>query len=530
MKIRVTKIYWVILALVVATYISYMFISVAMNISGNANYQEIYPVTTVQLDEDVKVFTFEMQHKEAVESLAFYTNHKWVKVYADDVLIYEIPQEKHFFGNTSGSVYNLVDIPSDAKELTVEIQAIYPSGRNDSYNFLLGQPTTIYYDLLRRSLIGAIICVLDFSMGVYLVVSWMFVRNRTNIDHSMLYFGVFASIMGMWAFNETDIAMLLLTNRTLASYSGYTLLMLAPVPFIQFVNENFDLRKRKIGDVLCLISYAIFIICTTLHLTGILEFKQSVLLIHVELVMALLYLVYGLHVHADEAGFDRKLKFNLIGGITLALTIVLDFYAFYKTYASNDIIGQIGLMLYLFILTWDHTIESQSRLDEVRKTDFYRDLAITDILTQMYNRNAFNMWEERQETLKGLTIVTFDLNNLKECNDTLGHGAGDHYLIEAARIIKMAFANYGQCYRIGGDEFCVVLGHSRRNTVPQRIQKMLQLQAEFNEKDQEVEMAIAYGYASYDPYKDRSVEDIRSRADEMMYEKKREIKAAKATE
>lgn len=50
-----------------------------------------------------------------------------------------------------------------------------------------------------------------------------------------------------------------------------------------------------------------------------------------------------------------------------------------------------------------------------------------------------------------------DLNGLKHINDHFGHSAGDELIIGAARCIERAFAGYGECYRIGGDEFCAIL-------------------------------------------------------------------------
>ena len=87
-------------------------------------------------------------------------------------------------------------------------------------------------------------------------------------------------------------------------------------------------------------------------------------------------------------------------------------------------------------------------------TDFYKEMAVTDTMTGVYNRSAFEEWEYETSDYEGYSIATFDLNNLKWCNDNLGHAAGDAYIQASARIIKEIFGRHGKCYRIGGDEFC----------------------------------------------------------------------------
>ena len=50
-----------------------------------------------------------------------------------------------------------------------------------------------------------------------------------------------------------------------------------------------------------------------------------------------------------------------------------------------------------------------------------------------------------------------DINNFKQINDALGHANGDKVLKIISKLILKSYSKYGYCYRIGGDEFCVVL-------------------------------------------------------------------------
>lgn len=53
-------------------------------------------------------------------------------------------------------------------------------------------------------------------------------------------------------------------------------------------------------------------------------------------------------------------------------------------------------------------------------------------------------------------IYYFDVDEFKSVNDTFGQGVGDAVLAEVGSTIYAVFSKVGYCYRIGGDEFCVI--------------------------------------------------------------------------
>jgi two-component system, cell cycle response regulator len=87
--------------------------------------------------------------------------------------------------------------------------------------------------------------------------------------------------------------------------------------------------------------------------------------------------------------------------------------------------------------------------------------ALTDSLTGLGNRRALLAELERELTDAGAAnsavLVLFDLDGFKDYNDTFGHPAGDALLVRLGRRVEQAVAGCGSAYRLGGDEFCVVL-------------------------------------------------------------------------
>lgn len=83
-----------------------------------------------------------------------------------------------------------------------------------------------------------------------------------------------------------------------------------------------------------------------------------------------------------------------------------------------------------------------------------------DSLTGLLNQNSFLNRSHEMHYTNGMLIV-FDVNDFKHVNDVYGHVKGDLCLSIIADCIKKAYAKYGFCYRIGGDEFCVLLKNCR---------------------------------------------------------------------
>jgi two-component system cell cycle response regulator len=85
--------------------------------------------------------------------------------------------------------------------------------------------------------------------------------------------------------------------------------------------------------------------------------------------------------------------------------------------------------------------------------------ALTDVLSGLGNRRALMDDLERAfaERSDAHTLVFFDLNGFKRYNDSFGHAAGDALLARLGASLKASVASAGRAYRLGGDEFCVLL-------------------------------------------------------------------------
>ena len=101
-------------------------------------------------------------------------------------------------------------------------------------------------------------------------------------------------------------------------------------------------------------------------------------------------------------------------------------------------------------------------------------LSFEDTLTGVFNRNSFNHDIEKlkKHRLNDVGIAFFDINGLKEVNDTKGHVEGDRLIKAAAEVISSVFS--GETYRIGGDEFVVIAVGSDEKAFNRGVEAVLE--------------------------------------------------------
>lgn len=128
-----------------------------------------------------------------------------------------------------------------------------------------------------------------------------------------------------------------------------------------------------------------------------------------------------------------------------------------------------------------------------RASERARRLALTDPLTQLANRRAF---EERVtialERREPFTLAYIDLDGFKPINDRLGHGAGDAALRDVAATLRAAARQVDLVARLGGDEFAMLLlgsDESQARTVGGRVFALA--------ADRQLPVGLSIGVASH---------------------------------
>ena len=148
-------------------------------------------------------------------------------------------------------------------------------------------------------------------------------------------------------------------------------------------------------------------------------------------------------------------------------------------------------------------------------------LSELDQLTGMLNRRCYELKVDELKTrgfTKDLKICALDINGLKRVNDNLGHHAGDELIKGAADCIHRTFGSYGTCYRVGGDEFMVIL--EGPSPTIKELQASLQIYTSSFSGTLVTGLSISMGMV--EAKGNESVSQLIIEADQKMYEAKNE--------
>jgi len=162
-------------------------------------------------------------------------------------------------------------------------------------------------------------------------------------------------------------------------------------------------------------------------------------------------------------------------------------------------------------------------------SDLLRDLAMVDSLTGLYNRRFAEQRlaaEVARSERKGhpLTILTLDLNNFKEINDTHGHPAGDLVLQEFAARLNNVIRGGDLAVRLGGDEFLVLLPECTTQQLQLVLGRLGSLQVDWH--GLKIPVTFSVGWKQYEM--GERPEQMLARADELLYTRKRAGKKLQA--
>ena len=188
--------------------------------------------------------------------------------------------------------------------------------------------------------------------------------------------------------------------------------------------------------------------------------------------------------------------------------------------AQTNIVAILIVGIYLTLASCLLVLMLSSVLKEKYEKEKYMYTSNTDELTKCFNRRAYDLDMEQLDLNTEWVYISLDLNGLKQANDSLGHSAGDELICAASNCMKFALASYGKIYRIGGDEFVVLIQESVSN-----IDSILQVfdttihdwHGKYSNS-----ISVSYGVVKSSEQDFDSIHSVSKLADERMYKSKSE--------
>lgn len=435
-----------------------------------------------------------------------------------------------------GRKYSMIPIRKSmaGKTITMKFVLAYDDKSSTFLDATIGLPQGHLLHFFEKKMTSVVTCVIFLCVSILLVLVDIPINMRKEKNHELLALGLFSFVVGMWGLMSTHIFEYFTGDGRTAQITTCLLLSIIALPLLMYIRYSMGLITVRELGAFALISFTEFLTVWILEITNTVDVQVTLKFTHFVLVMGLLLLT-ALLLRRDKMDEKNKTSgiyhlFRIIGLASLIVGGVVDFFRYYRrNVADNAVFVRFGLLLFI-ICFGVASLEKTIRAVQIgAKAEFVSHLAYQDGLTNLSNRTAFN---ERLESLSSnqnsVALIMFDVNNLKTVNDNLGHQYGDEMLVRSAKLISDSFKTSGvECYRIGGDEFVVILCEDNvMEAVIDGLEAFNGNVEEYNKQDNLIyQIRIAYGFAVLEEEK-CDIKQLYEIADQRMYERKKRMKAS----
>ena len=461
--------------------------------------------------------------------LIFYTIHLNVEVYHGAECIYSMnPSSKKAFSKTPGCVWNDVLLTEDlnGEDIRVKLTPVYRDLSFGVPDFYFGEKGEIVKQYLHKELWVVIASLLLILTGCTMMAYVFYNRKNSEVDKDLVLLGWLATLVGIWRASDTSLMKMPFTGFPVFSLIPFIAMMLSVVPLVLFMMNLYTTREFKIWYVPCWISLGVMGLGLFLQFFSLADFRQILILIQAAILIAICMILYMAVRELIRSGWNAKLRSNLLGLTVVTLGVFIDLASYYLTNGRKITpFVIVGFLLYSIALGISVFRESGKLIDAGRGAQKMENRAYHDKLTGLYNRAAFIVDTDPYAVKpENYSVVVLDLNNLKYCNDHLGHEMGDKYIRDSAEIIKNTFGVIGDCYRMGGDEFYCLIPEGGTAACAERKKMMEATIEEYNQTSEDIQIGIACGFARYDSRIDYDLNATAKRADQLMYQNKEKMK------
>ena len=466
-----------------------------------------------------------------------------LKLYIDDELVLQTPYTDYVFScKSSGSVWYFYKFKEDdiGKTIKLKIRNYYDDKSCYIASIKAGDSTRYLYNFLKENVLNVVLYALIIIIGLGFVIADLYINHIQKLSsHTLLYMGLFATVIGVYCFVNSTIAEMLLNGSQMWQFLSCNLLYLAPFLGVQVIRNLYTIKQIKVISYLSIFDIAIYFLAWVLQLFNIADFHETVFMSHFSIIVSAIILAVLLKINNDKSSDvdgKKSKKRQITDRIVFSVIVIfgaLDMILYYT--GVTHVIGfftsiDIFIMIvYLGNIAFKNIFKLSQRINHAK---FVEQLAYKDGLTSVGNRTAYKEYimelKKNIDKYASIGIVIFDVNNLKTINDTYGHQAGDEVIIGASNVIKQSFISDFKVFRTGGDEFAVIVAADNAAEIIKiaRVQFKNVLSNFNNTHSLNYRLSIAYGSDIYTRDKDKTLDEVISSADSNMYINKREYKDA----
>jgi diguanylate cyclase (GGDEF)-like protein len=471
-----------------------------------------------------------IQESDCNKTLFFFAKTSNIKVFIDGICQYSNPIfSQQLFGKTPGALFVQVFIPAQSAGKILEIEVENPYMNDDSAklsDMYLGDITDIIQSEQQNKFPAFCLSFITMVLGIAMLLLFIPLTHQQIIGHELLFLGAVTFISGLFLTTDSRYLQLVYGNAHIYHMIAETAMQLVIPPFLLFFCHMYDKYSKKISTILCFICELTFAGCFICEISGIRDYHQTLILTHIMFAISTIFIL----ISTVKSIIQSPIKnfYHNLGCIMLCVLILTDIIVLWCG-IGHETSYFVRLGVLIFVTTEIVQIVKKVLVAYQRniKNELLSRLAYHDGLTDLLNRTSYmeKVKELENNKVPYILFAIYDVNNLKKVNDTMGHQKGDEMIKRVADVFNASLGKYGQCYRIGGDEFVFI------STTPGIEDKFLQendhLIANFgsiSDGDNLVPITVAMGYCVLDGNSSMNVTDIIHEADSLMYEKKRTMK------
>lgn len=482
---------------------------------------------------------YQLPKMDADVSLVYRSKDVYTRILIDDEVIYETSvYDSRYYNKSPGNLWNVLTINSkySAKYLELQIIMVYDTDAITVDSLLLGDKADIILGLFADNIFGIIVSLLLILLGaVLIVIDFLPSYGRSKKHHGLYWIGIFAFLTGVWSLIETNVMQFCIRDMRILQLLDNMIMILDTMPLLLYLNSEYEILKNKWMRILGYIGIAYILLCVAIQYIGRKDLHHmlngSLLLMVITDLSMCVWLIRRLFQLKKEKKPILNCFLQILGLCTLCSSSI------FETIRSSMVdrmdragLLRIGMLLLCICFAIGSQIETYKIVEQGLKYDLISKLAYSDGLTGLGNRTAYleqiEAYGSSENNTMQLGIVYLDVNNLKLVNDGQGHEFGDDLIRIAAKIIEDSFGHFGKAYRIGGDEFCVLMtGTNLKEKYEKGLLIFDQLIDEANKADwYTYDIQIAHGFTVCEEFTKEKIDEAIAIADSEMYQNKMELK------
>ena len=482
---------------------------------------------------------YQLPKMNADVSLVYRSKDVYTRVLVDKEVIYETEvYESKFYNKSPGNLWNVVNINSKYSGKCLELQVImvYDTNAITVEPLLFGDKADIILGLFADNMFGIVISLLLILLGiVLLVIDFLPSYGRTKKHHGLFWVGIYAVLTGVWSLIETNVVQFCVEDMRILQLLDNMIMILYTLPLVLYLHSEYRILRNKWMRILAYIGIGYIMLCVAMQYIGIKDLHYMLnggLNIMAITVLAMcIWLINKFIKLKKEKSPRMNCALMILGLFAISASNILQAMRTPRMESMDRAeYIRVGMLVLCICFAIGSQIETYKVVEQGFKYDFISKLAYSDGLTGLGNRTAYleqlEAYGNNQEKSMQLGIVYLDVNNLKMVNDSQGHEFGDELIKRAARIIEESFGNFGKSYRIGGDEFCVLMTGT---DIEKMYENGLSVFQYLTDKTNTAgvytfRVQIAHGFAVCKEITKEKIEETIAIADNRMYQDKMALK------